>query len=341
MQGIELAMLFCHAGFSVKTVLVDNAEEHISSELLKEVTEHAPWSNSHKPNWIKADIKYPICIIIEPSEEFQRMVLAENDGIGTAAINKKTPSVELSLDSSPNSLSFGEASKYENDASTSVIKGASDGITTKVVEYIKEHCETIKILQKKDLAEQTAVSDVKKRIIAIPDNPLQLRKLFEGLLSESVALTAAKALDGEITYRFEGDLSKINYVKELEKAFAEGGVDAKNGIATPPHCSAMQPPQSRSARQLPQSSIGGASDDVAKLIISNGKKEIEVVLEADEAEKEPTENRIYISKHKNGLLLRDNIETRLLPDFSCQSCYSRFVTYLKVSLTRKNRGDDK
>ena len=317
MQGIELAMLFCHAGFSVKTILVDNAEEHISSELLKEVTEHAPWSNSHKPNWIKANIKYPVCIIIEPSEEFQGMVLAENNEIATPSARNEDSN---------------------NGIGTASLKPRNDGIFEK---YIKEHCETIKILQKKELAEQTAVSDVKKQIIAIPENSLQLRKLFEKILSESVALTAAKALDGEITYRFEGDLSKIDYVKELEKAFAEGGVDAKNGIATPPHCSAMQPPQSRSARQLPQSSIGGASDDVAKLIISNGKKEIEVVLEADEAEKEPTENRIYISKHKNGLLLTDNIETRLLPDFSCQSCYSRFVTYLKVSLTRKNRGDDK
>lgn len=52
-QGIELAMLFCHAGFSVKTILFDNAEEYISRELLKEVTEHAPWSNSHKPSWVK------------------------------------------------------------------------------------------------------------------------------------------------------------------------------------------------------------------------------------------------------------------------------------------------
>ena len=84
MQGIELAMLFCHAGFSVKTILVDNAKEHISSELLKEVTEHAPWSSSHKPNWVKADIKYPVCIVIEPSKDFQGMILAENDGIAMA-----------------------------------------------------------------------------------------------------------------------------------------------------------------------------------------------------------------------------------------------------------------
>ena len=65
MQGIELAMLFCHAGFSVKTILLDGAEEQISSELLKEITGHAPWSKLHKPNWVKADIKYPVAVIFD------------------------------------------------------------------------------------------------------------------------------------------------------------------------------------------------------------------------------------------------------------------------------------
>ncbi len=74
--------------------------------------------------------------------------------------------------------------------------------------------------------------------------------------------------------------------------------------------------------------------EVSKVIISNEKKQIEVVLEADETDIKPTENRIYISKHKNGLLLIDSIETRLLPQFSSQSCYSRFVSYLKIELTR-------
>ena len=63
MQGIELAMLFCHAGFSVNTILLDGAEEQISSELLKEITGHAPWSNLHKPNWVKADIQYAVGVI--------------------------------------------------------------------------------------------------------------------------------------------------------------------------------------------------------------------------------------------------------------------------------------
>ncbi len=295
-QGVELAMLFCHAGFSVKTILLDGAEEHISSEILKEITGHTPWSNLHKPNWLKAEINYPVGIII----------------------------------------------------------GASDCFTNTFVEYIKEHCGFIKILVNKESALNQDSDDIKKQIIFLPDNLLNLRSLFEKILSETVALIAAKTLEDEICYRFEGDLSKIDYVKELEKAFAEGGIE-KNWIATPSHCSAMQPPlptvfdfqppqllrdsspnslhfggESDCENEVSASAIWGASI----VIISNGKKEIEVVLEADEAEIKPTKNRIYIFKHKNGLILNDSIETRLLPDLTCQRCFSRLVNYLKVELTK-------
>ena len=336
MQGIELAMLFCHAGFSVKTILFDGAEEQISSELLKEITGHAPWSKLHKPNWVKAEIKYPVGVIFDEKIPLNPPL--------TNGVEEKKPE------------------KDDNNNEIATPTARNDAI---FVEYIKEHCGFIKILLNKKSALNQDSYNIKKQLILLPDNPLNLRSLFEKILSEAVALTAAKALDGGISYCFEGDFSKIDYMKDLEKAFAEAGVetnseiatahaeprndDINNGIATAPHCSAMQPPQSRSARQLPQSSIGGASefekeasasafagasDDVAKLIISNGKKEIEIVLEADETEIEPTKNRIYVSKHKNGLLLIDSIETRLLPDFSCQSCFSRLVSYLKTELTR-------
>ena len=345
MQSIELAMLFSHAGFNVNSILLDNAEKHISSELLKEVTEHSPWSNTHKPNWVKADIKYPVCVIIEPSVEFQEMVLAENSGEASSARNG------------------------DNYAS-----------------YIKSHCNFIKILQREEMASHSISNDLNKQIITLPNNPLKLRSLFEKLLSETVTLTAAKALDGNITYSFEGDFSKIDYVKELEKAFAEGGIE-KISINYPlrnemlqkyckednllvlrhpsvRHSSDISATCSHPVARLHAAILGGSpqvealkdvnienskeslsvnektSNCKAKIIIFNGKKEIEVVFEANEAEIEPTESIIFVSKHKNGLLLTDKTETRLLPDFTCHSCYSRFVTYLKVSLTRKNRGDN-
>ena len=300
-QGIELAMLFCHAGFNVNSILLDDAEKHISSELLKEVTSHSPWSDSHKPNWVKSNINYPFCVVIEPSEEFQEKLLTESCEIATPllAYEKKTPSVELMLDSSPNSFRFVGASLVCDD--------------DKFATYIKEHCEFIKILQREEIASHSHSNDLNRQIIKIPSNPLNLRNLFEKILSETVNYIASKALDGEITYSLNGDFSNIDYLQDLGKAFAEAGIK-RNWIATP------------SAR----------NDDNhnCSVVLTKGNKQIEIVLEANEAEINPTENKIYVSKHKNGLLLIDNIETRLMPNFSCQSCFARLVTYLKTELSR-------
>ena len=286
-------MLFCHAGFNVNSILLDGAEEEISANLLKEITGHSPWSNENKPNWVKADIKYPVCVVIEPSEEFQKVLLTENDEIATPLAEAATRSHPVARLHSP------ILGAYRND--------------DKSLRYIKEHCEFIKILQKEEIANQSLSNDLKKRIIAIPENPLKLRNLFEKILSDTIRFVASKVLDGEITYCFKGDFSKIDYIKDLEKAFVEDGVE-KSWIATP------------SARN-----DGNYSSSV---VLAKGEKEIEIVFEANEAEIKPTRNRIYVSKHKNGLLLTDSIETRLLPDFSCQSCFARFVSYLKTELSR-------
>ena len=350
MQGIELAMLFCHAGFSVKTILLDGADEQISSELLKEITGHAPWSNLHKPNWVKAEIKYSVGVIFDgkiplnPPLRLADILSLACIPPSLAVITKGVEDSDSKNNVNNNWIATPSArnDEYDKVIATAHSEPRNGG---SFAEYINDHCEFLKILVDKESSLNHNSDDVKKQIIDLPDNPLNLRRLFEKILSETVALTAAKAFDGRITYSFEGDFSKIDYVKDLVRTFAEAGVETNSGIATvptaygsqplqPPHCSAMQPPQSRSARQLPQSSIGGASDDVSKLIISNGKKEIEVVLEANETAIEPTKNRIYVSRHKNGLLLIDSIETRLLPDFSCHSCYSRLVNYIKVELTR-------
>ncbi|MBQ2594527.1 MAG: hypothetical protein II567_14765 [Candidatus Riflebacteria bacterium] len=354
-QGIELAMLFCHAGFSVKTILFDNAEEYISRELLKEVTEHAPWSNSHKPSWVKAEIEYPVGIIFDEKIPLDPP-LTKGVKEGTSENNDSNNGIATPLiacsNQTPQSLC---------DSSPTIRGGASDSFTAKFVEYINKHCKTIKILQKKGLAEPSSANDVNKQIIEIPHNPLKLRSLFEKILSEVVVLASSKALDGKITYNFEGDFSNIDYVKDLEKAFADAGIDANDEIAmtltavgsqplhslaspnpaSPPFVGQHLHDSSPNSLDFEDASCSCVKREVSKVIISNEKKQIEVVLEADETEIKPTKNRIYVSKHKNGLLLIDSIETRLLPQFSSQSCYSRLVTYLKVSLERKNRGNDK
>ncbi len=359
MQGIELAMLFCHAGFSVKTILSDGAEEQISSELLKEITGHAPWSKLHKPNWVKADIKYAVGVIFGETIPLNLPLTKGVEEKTTqsqhcSAMQPPLPTVfdcqPLQSLASPNPASPPFVGQHLRDnsatrshpvarlhtavhgGSPTIHGGASKCVNDDIFEeYIKEHCGFIKVLLNKESALNQDSDDIKKQIILLPDNPLNLRRLFEKILSETFTLTAAKALDGGITYRFEGDFSKIDYVKDLEKAFAEGGIDSNDGITAPINKRNKTPSIELSLASSPNSlRFGGAS----RLIISNGEKEIEVVLEADKAEIEPTKNRIYVSKHKNGLLLIDSIETRLLPDFSCQSCYSRLVNYIKVELTR-------
>ena len=338
MQGIELAMLFCHAGFSVNTILLDGDEEQISSELLKEITGHAPWSKLYKPNWVKADIKYAVGVIFGET-------IPLNLPLTKGVEEKTTQSQHLRDNSATRSHPVARLHTAVHGGSPTIHGGASKCVNDDIFEeYIKEHCGFIKILLNKESALNQDLGDNKKQVILLPDNPLNLRRLFEKILSETFTLTAAKALDGGITYRFEGDFSKIDYVKDLEKAFAEAGMEV---TALHSQCNPIshrllrnQPLQSalptasplRGAASLADGST--ASMGASRIIFSNGQKEIEIVLEADEAEIEPTKNRIYVSKHKNGLLLIDSIETRLLPDFSCQSCYSRLVSYVKVELTR-------
>ena len=334
MQGIELAMLFCHAGFSVKTILLDGAEEQISSELLKEITGHAPWSKSHKPNWVKAEINYPVGIVFEPTEEILKTP-------SVTALHSQCSPLRLAMQSTSPNQRFGEDLHDSSLASRGASEHCNDDI---FAEYIKEHCGFIKFLVNKESSLNKQSEDIKEQIIILPDNPLNLRSLFERILSESVALTAAKALDGGINYCFEGDFSKIDYVKDLEKAFAEAGMEIATASVKPrndvvvsvaPHCIRND---NAVDEGIENDWIATAStkprNDEEVAVVSSRNKRIEIVFEAREAEIEPTKNRIYVSKHKNGLLLIDSIETRLLPDFSCQSCYSRLVNYLKVELTR-------
>ena len=265
--GAELAMLFSHAGFSVKTILLDGAQDYISPVLLKEITGHSSWTDDHKPGWLKADIEYQTAVIIEPSKEFQVQLFS--------CVNEQESCVNQSV----------------------------------YAKYILKHCKMLKILQKCDIIDNSTNTDVNKQFIAIPDNNLMLRSVFEEILSEAVSLAAAKSLDGQIAYYFSGNIENIEYVQELRKAFTDAGItetDAKS------------------------------SEEQAKIIISKEDKTLEIIIEGIAENMPATANLIFINKHKNGLILKDSIETRLLPQFSCQSCYSRLVSYLKICLSKEN-----
>lgn len=269
-QSLELAMLFCHGGFNVKTIFLGNERTYIASEAIKEITGHMPWSKEHKPGWIKAEINYTGTIIIEPDKEIQNLVLSENHALK-------------------------EAPPY--------------------VSYIKSKSQKIIILQKEEFLELIPINIPNKEIIPLPSNPLKLRILFQEILSKVVKLAASEALEKKMLYYFLGNAPDIAYTHKLKLALESDGI--KEG----------EPSELDNREEMAS---------YTKLIISDGEKSIEAALESQPEENSPNQHKIYLNKHKNGLMLQDSNGTRLLPEFSCQSCYARLISYLKTELSRKN-----
>lgn len=298
-QSIELAMLFSHAGFDVKSIFFDGAEEYVSTAAIKEITDHSPWSDDHKPGWIKADFTFATGIVIEPDTELWNRCLEtdfENLEKEAEKDNTSSNSPELSQNSSKN-----------------VWK------TREFLNCINARCQRIKILTHKENLEKFINARNNLEVIALPDNPLNIKKIFEQILSDTTKYIATKSLDKGLTYSFEGKISDIDYIPELEKAFAEYGIEHQKADGCEPQDTEFSPSMSL----------------FSKIIVSKDNKKIEIVLE-DGSDKQPDESLIYINKHKNGLILTDKTETRLLPQFSCKSCYSKFMEYLKVELSRNN-----
>ncbi len=193
-QGIELAMLFSHAGFDVKSIFFEGAEEYVSATAIKDITEHSPWSATHKPGWLKADFKFETGIVINPIP-----------GVG-----------DLGLEADGNSTvitSSDEHSEFYDN-------------TKRFFDCIFSRCLSVKLLTVKDNIEKFSSLPDNCEVIALPDNLLKLHEVFEQLLADVVKLTSSKALNGGITYSFNGDINNIEYIKDLETAFKEYGIEA-------------------------------------------------------------------------------------------------------------------
>lgn len=279
-QGIELAMLFSHAGFDVKSIFFEGAEEYVSAAAIKDITEHSPWSATHKPGWLKADFKFETGIVINPIP-----------GVG-----------DLGLEADGNSTVITSSDEHSEFCDN----------TKRFFDCIFSRCLSVKLLTVKDNIEKFSSLPDNCEVIALPDNLLKLHEVFEQLLADVVKLTSSKALNGGITYSFNGDINNIEYIKDLETAFKEYGIEAT---------------QTAGAGEA-------SAEPNARIIINQGNKAIKIALEYD-GDKQPDKGLIYINKHKNGLVLTDSIETRLLPDFSCKSCYSKFVEYLREEMDRE------
>lgn len=279
-QGIELAMLFSHAGFDVKSIFFEGAEEYVSAAAIKDITEHSPWSATHKPGWLKADFKFETGIVINPIP-----------GVG-----------DLGLEADGNSTVITSSDEHSEFCDN----------TKRFFDCIFSRCLSVKLLTVKDNIEKFSRLPDNCEVIALPDNLLKLHEVFEQLLADVVKLTSSKALNSGITYSFNGDINNIEYIKDLETAFKEYGIEAT---------------QTAGAGEA-------SAEPNARIIINQGNKAIKIALEYD-GDKQPDKGLIYINKHKNGLVLTDSIETRLLPDFSCKSCFSKFVEYLREEMDRE------
>ena len=286
-QGIELAMLFSHAGFDVKSIFFEGAEEYVSAAAIKDITEHSPWSATHKPGWLKADFKFETGIVINPIP-----------GVG-----------DLGLEADGNSTVITSSDEHSEFCDN----------TKRFFDCIFSRCLSVKLLTVKDNIEKFSSLPENCKVIALPDNLLRLHEVFEQLLADVVKLTSSKALNGGITYSFNGDINNIEYIKDLETAFKEYGIEATQTAGAGDW-----------GLGVGEASIGTTSS----IVFSKGDKALEIAFEYD-GDKQPDKGLIYINKHKNGLVLTDSIETRLLPDFSCKSCYSKFVEYLREEMNRE------
>ncbi len=303
-QGIELAMLFSHAGFDVKSIFFEGAEEYVSAAAIKDITEHSPWSSSHKPGWVKADFKIDTAIVIEPEGTPGTGDLGLGVGRNTAFSN-------------PN-----DEPQFCEKAS----------LNKEFTACINNRCKNIKILTAEANRESFATRAINYEIITLPDNLLKMHEVFEGILADVVKLTASKALNGGITYCFNGDISSIEYIKDLKTAFEEYGIEEKAELGDR-ELRTGETAHSSDYNELSKSR-GDSKFLASEIVIGRESKTIRILLE-DNGDKHPENGLIYLNKHKNGLIITDSIEIRLLPDFSCKSCFSKFIEYLREEMDRE------
>lgn len=268
-RSIELAMLFSHAGFDVKTIFFDGTEEYVSAAAIKELTGHSPWTVSNKPGWTKADIRYVAGVYIS---------------------------------SVPQPVSINNA-----DGTT------SDSLGNKVfTDYLLSQCDRLSFVVNDEASKSFKITSVNQQIVVLPDNLLKMNIIFESILAATTKYAAAKALYSAMSYTLQGDLSPIDYLDEIKKAFAEYGIEE-------------EPAQNSDCQN-------------SRIQLKNSEKQLDIILEQKPHDCSfPNALVVYIEKHKNGLLLTDKTATRLLPDFTSKSCYSRFVEYLMTELTRNQQ----
>ena len=199
---------------------------------------------------------------------------------------------------------------YIGSNQSSIVEQTQEALQSRsrFIDYMLTHCDSLKLITNFP-SELTEEESEKIEIISIPENMLQMRDIFQRILTATTRLAVSKSLYSPVTFYIAGDFTNINYVKELRTAFTEYGLkETKN-----------------------------TEEDIfptSKIVFKNTNKQLDFIFENNE-EKEPTRSLIFVNKHKNGLLITDRTGIRLIPHFSSKSCFSRFVEYLMVELSRE------
>lgn len=76
--SFELAMLFCHAGFDVYSVYLDESGSWLPPLPIKQLTGHSPMSESHSPGWSQREQNFSLAIVINADNSIGEQI---NSGV--------------------------------------------------------------------------------------------------------------------------------------------------------------------------------------------------------------------------------------------------------------------
>lgn len=76
--AIELAMFFCHAGYEVKSALIDRAGDWVCQAPLKQICSSPVLTSEHRPPWFYNHQTFDLTMIVNPSALAQHQILEGN-----------------------------------------------------------------------------------------------------------------------------------------------------------------------------------------------------------------------------------------------------------------------
>jgi hypothetical protein len=69
-------MLFCHSGCEVKIALIDNGHEWVSESVVRQISNSAALTATHRPGWFFAPLAFDLAIAVAPASLTQQLLQA-------------------------------------------------------------------------------------------------------------------------------------------------------------------------------------------------------------------------------------------------------------------------